>query len=579
MTVARQRASARPPGKDCGSGRGILLKTARTPDTQTGGGVVSARPNQRSTVSRRVARALLLGVLALALVAHVLVMQQPVFIDEFRILGNFWDFVGGRTIIPEHTAYPTLFSYLAAPFNAAFAAMLVARGGPPAAEDLSEWYAYCPEMGMFPARLLSLLCWAIFVWATGRMGREMLGGSTRALLAAGTAAAAIGPLKYSGYGLPDVAMMMFGALSLLHALRLARGERWRRSALLAGLLTGLAVATKYTALALVVALLAAMLAMPVKAHRWPAVLRMAGMALSGFIIGCPGWLLAPAHFWQGFAAERAHMALGHLGYLGVPLLGQLELLLTADPLLIVLAIAGAIVLARGRRRHRTELAVLGALIGAVLLMAAPAKKQSLQYLFALYPALALLAAGCAVPMGRRGLRALVPLAMGLLVAAGWGLAWSARVAVVPDSLQVARQWINANLPDGAVVAVDWIDVPRLVEQADLESLRADLRTDLVRDAYAGLRGFPSVPIVYDEEFLRTTDAEWFVTSSTCYARFFEFGRFTRRPPPAGSRLRAEFDRKRALYQALQDGRYGWGLVYEMDTGNGPRVRIYRRGGA
>lgn len=36
--------------------------------------------------------------------------------------------------------------------------------------------------------------------------------------------------------------------------------------------------------------------------------------------------------------------------------------------------------------------------------------------------------------------------------------------------------------------------------------------DRARAVYAGLRGFPSVKIDYREEFLRTTDARWFITA-------------------------------------------------------------------
>lgn len=524
---------------------------------------------------------MLCTVLAIALFAHLLVTQQPVFSDEFIILGNFWDFVTGLTLIPDHTAYPTLFSYLSSPLTGAFAAVLVAAGMPPTFQDVSEWFAYRPEMAMFPARVVSLLCWCVCVWAAYRMGRELLGGSNRGLIAAAALAAATGPLEYSGYGLPDVAMMMFAALALVYALRLVRAERWRRSALLAGLMAGLAMATKYTAVALVIPLLAALLVMPGPARRraWVA-RRLAGTTFLGFIIGCPGWGLAPMHFWEGLASERAHMALGHLGFLGVPLLGQLELLATADPLLLVLAAAGAVMLIRSCRVRRAELLVLGALVAAVLLLTAPAKKQSLQYLFALYPALAVLAAGCAAPVRGRS-RATVSgvVAVALLLVAGWSLCWSARVALLPDSLVVSRQWINGRMPEGAVVAVDWIGVPRLVEQEELDHLRADLRSAFVRGAYAGLRGFPSVEISYDDDFLRDGAADWIITSSACYSRFFHFGLFTRRPPPNDSPLHTQFRARSEFYRALEEGRYGWRLAYETFTGNGPRVRIYRRNGA
>jgi len=484
-------------------------------------------------------------VLIIAALAHVLATLQPVFSDEFLVLGSFWDFVQHRTIVPAHTKYPTLYAYLTAPVTGLFAATALALGHPPSAYDLSEWVALHPEMGMWPARLVSLLCWGVCLWAVWRIAREMLDDADLALLAAAAFAAALGTLEYSGYGLPDVAMMMFATLSLLHALRLARGVQPERSAFLAGLLAGLAVATKYTAAALAVPLLAAAWASP-RAGRTRALARMAAWALAGFVIGCPGWIIAPGHYWQGLMYERAHMARGHLGYSGVPLLGQIELLLRADPVLTLLAFAGAIAFACVGRRKRGQWVVLVAVAGAVLLMAAPAKKQSLQYLFVIYPVMALLIA-CGVGLVHGRTRRLLGgvIAVLLVVCALAGAYWGMRAGLMPDTLKVARQWINVNLPQGALVAVDWIDVPRLVTEEELETLRADLRTDSVREAYARLRGFPSVPMVYDQAFARDTRARYIITSSTCFARFFQFGRFTRLPPPEGTELRVEFDQRRA----------------------------------
>lgn len=521
-------------------------------------------------------RCALFAVLVIAAAAHLLATLQPVFSDEFLVLGNFWEFIQHRTIIPSHTQYPALYSYLTAPVTGLFAAVTVALGRPPSIYDLSEWVALHPEMGMWPARLVSLVCWGVCVWVVWRSAREMLADAGLALVAAAAFAAALGTLEYSGYGLPDVAMMMFAALALLHALRLARGDRPVRSAFFAGLLAGFAVATKYTAVAIAVPLLVAAWASP-REGRVRAIARMAGWAVAGFVIGCPGWIIAPGHYWAGLMYERAHMARGHLGFSGVPLLGQLELLVRADAVLVVLALVGVIAFAFVGRRGRGQWAVLVAAAGAVLLMAAPAKKQSLQYLFVIYPVMAVLVAcGPAVAHGRARRLLAGGIAPVLVASALAGAFWGVRVGLMPDTLEVARAWINVNLPEGAPVAVDWIDVPRLVAEEELERLRADLRTQYMREAYAGLRGFPSVPMVYDEAFARDTQARYIITSSTCFARFFQFGRCTRIPPPEGTELRAEFDRRRAFYEALFEGRYGWRIAHDLQTGNGPQVVIFER---
>jgi len=540
----------------------------------------SPEPDRRSASTRavRAARCVLIAAVVVAALAHVLATKQPVFSDEFLILGNFWDFVQDRTIIPSHTRYPAFYSYITAPVTGAVFALSLAAGRPPSVYDLSEWAAYHPQPAVWPARLVSLACWALCAWAVHRMALEALGSRRGALLAAATFAAAVGTLEYSGYGLPDTAMMALVALALLFALRVARGEEARRNALIAGVLAGLAVATKYTAVSAAVPLLVAARlggGSPRRRSRIAAI--MAGCGLVAFIVGCPGWLLAPGHYWRGLAFEREHMAIGHLGYFGVPVLGQLELLATADPVLLALAVAGCITWAVAGRRGGREFAVLATAALAALALAAPARKQSLQYIFVLYPAMALMVAWgmAALSRGAERTGALILSAL-LLAVACWGLAWGCRVALVPDSVTVARQWINNRVPEGATLAVDWIDVPRLLDGKQLARLRAGLRSDFMRRVYAGLRGFQTVEMRYDARFLRETEADYIVTSSTCYSRFFSFGLFTGRPPSKGTPLRSMFEQRHAFYEALLSGRYGWRVEHGVYTGNGPRVLIFHR---
>lgn len=528
------------------------------------------------TTSRDWLSRLLIGATALGVIAHLLATLQPIFSDEFLILGNFWDLVQNRTIIPEHARYPTLYSYMTAPITGLFAILSILSGLPPSIYDFSEWMAYRPLVAIWPARLVSFICWIVCLTAVHSLAFESLRDRRAALAAAAAFAAAIGTLQYTGYGLPDVAMMMWTALALLFALRMMRAEDPRRLALITGILAGLAIATKYSAIAIALPLLvAALLSRKEMRSALPVVGWLGGAATVAFLLGSPGWLFATERFMEGLAWEREHMARGHLGFTGVPVLGQLELLARADLPLMLLAAAGGLLWAV--RRPRRDVVVLLVAVVAVMAMAAPARKQSLHYLFVLYPVAAvLIAGGLYTVSGRLRRGGVLIVALACLGSALWGLWWSYRAAVLPDSLQVSREWINARVRDGAIVAIDWIDVPRLVSESEVAGLRADLRTEIVRDLYAGLRTFPAVEIDYDLHFLSETEADWLVTSSTCYARFFEFGRFTRIRPAPESEIGPEFIRRRAFYEALQRGYAGWRLEHEVFTGNGPEVRIYRR---
>ncbi len=543
----------------------------------------SEHPASKATASGRL-RLMLLTILVIAALAHMLATLQPVFSDEFLVLGNLWDFAQKRTIVPDHTKYPAFYSYMSAPVTGVFVAASIALDLPPSFYDYSEWMALRPELAIWPARLVSAICWAVCAWAVYLLAVETLGTRRSGWVAAAAFASAFGLLEYSGYGLPDVAMMMWATLSLVYALRMMRGRRPVRDAAIAGGLAGLAMATKYSAAAVALPLVAALIVAEVGDRRLRGRMlgAMAGVGALAFIAGCPGWVLAPGAYWEGLAFERAHMARGHLGFFGVPVLGQLELLLTGDPVLLVAGLAGAVAWAVGGPGRALLVLIVAAV--DVFAMAAPAKKQSLQYVFVLYPLLAIFVAGGLAQLGGRWRRTGTGIVVvALLATTAWGLMWGYRVALLPDSRAVGRQWINARIPDDATVAVDWIDVPPLISEDELAHLRGDLRTEMVRNALAGLRGFEVVELQqpestnYSREFLRETDATWLVTGSTCYARFFEFGRFTRLPPPQGNELRPEFEQRRDFYQALRDGYAGWALEHEVFTGNGPTIRIYRRG--
>ncbi len=68
-----------------------------------------------------------------------------------------------------------------------------------------------------------MLSWGGCLWAVWTIGHELWRDRLPALVAAAFATA-IGPLRYSGYALPDVPIVLLTTLSLLFAVTLARGR-------------------------------------------------------------------------------------------------------------------------------------------------------------------------------------------------------------------------------------------------------------------------------------------------------------------------------------------------------------------
>lgn len=540
--------------------------------------MTDASPNEgRWTRTLRVVLVVLLGAAALA---HVLATLQPPFPDESFITRNLLRFFQQRTILPEFAFYPTLYSYMVAPVTGLFAGAMVLSGMPPSIGDWREFSYFERLVALWPQRIVALACLAVACWLTYLIVVELTQRRWAGLLAATLLATSPGTLEYGSLGLPDIPTMMFTTAALLYGLRLARRESVRRNALLAGLLAGLAVAAKYNAVVIGPALLLAVWA---AGEDLRSRARLAGTslaaALAGFIIGCPGWLIAPAIFLEGVRYQMFCQSVGQMGNIGVPLLGQIELTAVSDPHILVLGLIGAVIVSRPRGRRR-EAAVLIALIITVYVVAAPGGRQRLHYLLPAWPAMVILGAWGIAAAGRAlkpTLTAAAALAMvaacGLIVLTGF------RIGVVPRSEDVARAWLHANVEPMAPMVVDWAYVPELIDGGEIEALRREISTEYVRDLYAGLVPYEVSRPEYDAGFLEETAKQYVITSSGCYERFFEYGRFAHRPPDPGTRIGAEFHRRKRFYEALFAGHGGWRPVYDVATGNGPRVVIFARGEA
>jgi hypothetical protein len=381
------------------------------------------------------------------------------------------------------------------------------------------------------------------------------------------------------FALPDVLVLFCGFVSFLLLLRYVGEQASARSLYWASAMAGLAFSAKYNggAAALPIAYVV-MSDWMQRRSSLPDALRRAGLcALAfglAFLCGTPGWLLAPGVYWQGLAFELDHAERGHLGSAGIPVLGQLELLVKHEPVLLALGLLG--LLHYRTRRDRAGGVALAVLVSGFL-TAALSRKQSIQYLFPFFPGLLYFA----VMSLRHALEARWKIgALAALVAIGVGVNYQRGIAAAftPSTTELARHWIYRHVPPKSEIALETNYVPRLFSDAALERIEADK-----------LKGGPQVAaylrsqhpryrvreLVYDEAWLRRDGADFVVTSSNAYQRFFTSGLFTGRAPSPDSPTAAEFAQKRAFYHELfESGR--WTEVFQVDAVNGPRTRIFAR---
>ncbi len=532
-------------------------------------------------------KSLLIMAIVVALVPHVLQCRQPFFQDEWVINADVLRFFGDRTIIPHHKNYPTLYPYLVSPFIGANAVTLKLSGEIRSFSEIPILYSSEPLKVVWPARaftVLALLACALIVGAFVAHRHSRLAG----LAAGGALLVTPALLRYGAYGLPDVTTMLFAALALLQALRIAEFRKgavnlsWQVA--LGGLLAGLATASKYNGAVAIIPVLVA-IGLVARGNKLSltsamSLFAVAGVAMvGGFLVGCPGWLLVPHSYWTALRSVQLHMATGHTGASGVPLLGQLELMVRSAPVLSMAALVA--ILAWSRRTDRAGWVAVS-LIVATLILTANAQKQSLQFLFPLFPAAAFFIGTAVHTWSHRKHPKTVVLVIAVAAIIPVAMSWTTGVRYLrPNSTELARQWIYHNIPVESTVAVDWDYVPKLYSRERISRLRqfqsrfgqAGLR--VVDELAAEVPLYDVLSIQYSIDWLHETDAEFLVTSSGCYKRFFTHGVFTSIPSRPDSPIYEGFRKRRIFYETLFNS-HEWQEVYRVDTGNGPETVMYRR---
>jgi tetratricopeptide (TPR) repeat protein len=397
-----------------------------------------------------------------------------------------------------------------------------------------------------------------------RLARPALGLAVALVLA-------LEPLhvRYSLVPGPDLLVTLFVTLGLFAALDVL--ERGRpRDSIVAGLLTGLGIATKYSPILLLVPL--------AFAHAWSQArargVRYAtcvAVAFGTFAVCSPFSLLDLARGQRELAAELAAFARGPFGAgTGPAAFTYLLRVLPGDlgwpmmVLVIVAAVAGLAGLARPRLILLAYLLPLALVLGA-------ATSAFDRYLLPVVPVLLVLAAcGLHDGLARPSLRRWVILAAVTGIA---GLSVCsiryARDAIRPDSRAVARDWIAAHLAPGALVALEPVgpDLPDRDEQMKLAALQ-DLSPAL-RAQLDSARAYAIAPIpmsVHDPEaafaFYDLRDLSGFdavVVSGSVRARYLA--------EPARFPVQADF------YEGLE--RF-WATRYRTPAGAaaGPEIRVY-----
>lgn len=518
----------------------------------------------------------------LSFAAHILYLQQPFYMDEFPILGNHFAFASKITIIPIHAKYPTFYSYLSMPGTVAAVFYEYFFGFSESLTQASERLKYLNvERLVFPARVISLLFLVMSSICIFYMCKPF--GKYVSTITALYLLATPGLLVYGSYALPEMLLLLLTSicfLFLLRALSTSEFHLAKRSFVTASIFAGLAISSKYNAVSVLpaVALTGFFLSYRSGKFNFVTFFKLGIASLTAvtisFLFGSPGWILSFQFFFNELAFEARHAQIGHLGSSGIPYAGQLELLVRSFPLLVLLAISGIIIsVLRGISRQEI-IAIIFVIFG--LIISSQSQKQSIQYLYTLLPSLLFFFAVFLQESYNFLPKAAPILALTLMSALVSVSVYNSVVFLKPNTTILTTMWLSSNVKADQSIALDWAYVPKMRNADELNSINEQL-TDLT--IITELRMSQPTLLIeqhkQDPEYLSAAPADYIVTSELAYGRFFNFKYFTERPPLLGSKLANEFEKKRMFYEALFDPSI-WKLVFETDTGNGPRTLVFAR---
>ncbi|MBL8652239.1 MAG: glycosyltransferase family 39 protein [Sphingopyxis sp.] len=314
-----------------------------------------------------------------------------------------------------------------------------------------------PGVVFLPARVMIVLCGVLCVWLTWRLGRR-LGGARVGLVAAALLAVNAVHIEYSQIIRTDVQASVFMLLGALAAVAIAEEGR-RREYLFAGLCAGLACATKWPAVAILVTALGAWLyRTPRERSRRRLAMVGAACVITLFAVS-PYLLIDHATVIANLSGEARPV---HPGATGGGFFGNLGWYV-AGPLLssfgigaLVLAIAG---LVWGSGKVRLWLYVVLPFVLMFFVMICFQSLRWERWVVPLLPFLSLAAAralcGLAdmLPRGRLGGMAL-PVALLILLAP---MVWEARIEATArrhDTRQIASAWLRAHALPGSSILVE-----------------------------------------------------------------------------------------------------------------------------
>ncbi len=374
--------------------------------------------------------------------------------DEPFIVNNALSYGAKKSLEPSYFDYPTLYSYvLFSVYGGYFLAGKV-TGSYDSPVEFASTYFLDPSAFYLIARLLSVLWGVLAVYVVYKTGRRFFSEKV-GLFAALMLALSFIHVDKSHWGLLESPLVLLCALALYFIFKLNQSPTLKNT-VVAGLVAGLAVSTKYNAGFIFVPLLTVCLVTFKKnpGKLFQALVLTGFSMLVGFLIATPYWLLEPDSFMQVFhwSYFQAHYGVaGH--YRSVPYIWPFFEMMFIDWTVGVLMILGFFY---AFFQHGKKQNILLSFVVPTLLFVGSWDRGDLHYIMPVYPALVLLGALFLSDISQYVKNRVVWSAVMVLIFV------APLVKIIhydiqltrPDTRTLAKRWVDTTISDGAVIGYE-----------------------------------------------------------------------------------------------------------------------------
>lgn len=391
-----------------------------------------------------------------------------------------------KSLQPTQFAYPTLYSYgLVAVYGIYFIFGWM-FGVFSNILDFGASYFLNPTGLFLTGRFLSVLLGILAVWVVYKIGRRFFSEKI-ALLSGLLITLAFIHVKYSHWIFPEAAVILMSALAVYFILRFHETPSLKTN-VIAGIVSGLAISTKYSAGFIFVPLFLVSI-LHYRKDFGPLAKNFGVSAIAlllGFSIGTPSWLLSFSSFWDSFRLVSADMGYGY--HSSIPFIWPLWELVAVDWTVGFLLVAGLIY---ASFQPDAKKFILLSFVLPTLIYAATRESSDVRYLLPTYPALIILSAYFLEDILRylpeANLRAVILVLLflpSLLKILHYDIQLTRK-----DTRAYAENWIEHHIDEGSRIAYEnYVTGPNLFDprryikdRAESMLLPVEIRTRLLQE--------------------------------------------------------------------------------------------------